>query len=134
MGAVVQESGRRADLNGTLMDVTSIAPDKLSALERRLEGEHYRRSIRRSLAEWARYKGFEPAAHHLLIIKELEDFVFGNDYEVLLLQAPPGSAKSTYVSVLFPPWYFANFPQNNILFGTHSVDFAQRWAVASAMT
>ncbi len=46
---------------------------------------------------------------------------------MLLLFAPPGSAKSTYVSVLFPPWYLAKFPNNSILAATHSVEFAQRW-------
>lgn len=86
-----------------------------------------RRSIRRSLTDWARYKGFEPAPHHRLIIEEIEKFVFGDEYDVLLLHAPPGSAKSTYLSVLFPSWYLANFPQNNILSATHSIEFAQRW-------
>lgn len=46
---------------------------------------------------------------------------------MLLLFAPPGSAKSTYVSVLFPPWYLAGNPQNSILAATHSVEFAERW-------
>jgi predicted phage terminase large subunit-like protein len=86
-----------------------------------------RRSIRRSLTEWARYKGFEPAPHHRLIIDELEAFVFGDEFDVLLLHAPPGSAKSTFLSILFPSWYLANFPRNNILAATHSVEFAQRW-------
>lgn len=85
-----------------------------------------RRAIRRSLAEWARYRGFEPAAHHLLIIREIEEFLAG-DEEVLLLFAPPGSAKSTFVSVLFPSWYLARYPKNSILFATHSVEFAERW-------
>src|SRR5262245_36258078 len=66
-----------------------------------------RRSVRNSLAEWASYKGFEPAKHHLLIISEIEAFLASDD-EVLLLFAPPGSAKSTYVSVLLPSWYLAN--------------------------
>lgn len=41
--------------------------------------------------------------------------------------APPGSAKSTYLSHLFPPWYLAKYPGNSILAATHSVEFAQRW-------
>ena len=28
---------------------------------------------------------------------------------------------------MLPPWYFANYPKNNILFATHNGDFAQRW-------
>src|SRR4051812_11633163 len=85
-----------------------------------------RRRVRRSLTEWARYRGFEPAAHHQLIIQEIEAFLQSND-EVLLLFAPPGSAKSTYVSVLFPSHYLSRFPGNSILAATHSVEFAQRW-------
>lgn len=104
-----------------------LKPEALEALERRLQEEQERRQIKRSMAAWARYKGFEPAAHHLLIMHELEQFVYGDEHDVLLFHAPPGSAKSTYISALFPPWYFANFPQKNILFATHSVDFAQRW-------
>lgn len=105
----------------------ALTPEKLDALERRLEGELLPHRIRRSMAEWARYKGFEPAAHHLLIIQELEQFIFNDELDVLLLHAPPGCAKSTYISALFPSWYFAQFPQNNILFATHNSDFAQRW-------
>jgi len=85
-----------------------------------------RRSIRSSLVEWARHRGFEPAPHHRLIIKEIDDFLMSDD-EVLLLFAPPGSAKSTYVSILFPSHYLARYPQNSILAATHSVEFAQRW-------
>lgn len=85
-----------------------------------------RRGIRRSLTEYARYKGFSPAKHHRHIINEIEAFLDSDD-EVLLLFAPPGSAKSTYISHLFPPHYLARFPRNSILAATHSVEFAQRW-------
>src|SRR3990167_10055388 len=87
-----------------------------------------RRAIRRSFTDWCRYKGFEPAEHHRLIIDEIEAFLESDD-EVLLLFAPPGSAKSTYVSVLFPSWYLARYPRNSILAATHSVEFAQRWEI-----
>ena len=38
-----------------------------------------RRSTRKSFAEWAKHKGFEPAAHHRLIIKEIESFLESDD-------------------------------------------------------
>jgi predicted phage terminase large subunit-like protein len=85
-----------------------------------------RRSTRKSLVEWAKHKGFEPAKHHQLIISEIEAFLSGDD-DVLLLFAPPGSAKSTYVSILLPSWYLANNPTHSILAATHSVEFAERW-------
>src|SRR6187551_1273413 len=72
-----------------------------------------RRSIRNNLTEWARHKGFEPAPHHQLFIREIEAFLRSED-EVLLLFAPPGSAKSTYVSILLPSWYLAANPTHSI--------------------
>ena len=86
-----------------------------------------RRLIRTSFAEWARYKGFEPAAHHQLIIDEIEAFLESDTLDVLLLHAPPGSAKSTYLSVLLPAWYLARNPTKKILAATHSNEFAMRW-------
>lgn len=86
-----------------------------------------RRSIRRSLTEYARFKGFEPAKHHKLIIDEIEAFLADPLLDVLMLHAPPGSAKSTYLSVLLPPHYLGKNPKNSILAATHSQEFAQRW-------
>jgi hypothetical protein len=85
-----------------------------------------RRSIRNSLTKWARHKGFEPAPHHQLFIREIEAFLQGED-EVLLLFAPPGSAKSTYVSVLLPSWYLLQTQPT----ASHNVEFAERWQTCS---
>jgi predicted phage terminase large subunit-like protein len=85
-----------------------------------------RRSTRRSLTDYAKLCGFEPAEHHLKIIAGLEAITRG-DIQNLLIFAPPGSAKSTYVSHLFPAWYMANHPAHNVLAATHSVEFAERW-------
>ena len=85
-----------------------------------------RRGIRLSLSQWAIHNGFTPAPHHQLIIDEIEAFLASSD-EVLLLFAPPGSAKSTYVSILLPSWYLANNPTHSVIAATHSVEFAERW-------
>src|SRR4051812_47352420 len=73
-----------------------------------------RRGLRRHLADWGRYKGFEPAPHHAVICQEIDTFL-DSDEEVLLLFAPPGLAKSTWLSALFPAQYLARFPKNSIL-------------------
>ena len=86
-----------------------------------------RRLIRRSLTEWARFKGFEPARHHQCIIDNVEAFLANPEEEVLLIFAPPGSAKSTYISHLLASSYLARHPTHSILFATHSVEFARRW-------
>ena len=40
---------------------------------------------------------------------------------------PPGSAKSTYGSVLFPPWFMAQSSGSNILASSHTTDLAEKW-------
>jgi hypothetical protein len=82
--------------------------------------------IRTPPAHKRRHKGFEAAPHHRLICDQIEDFLASDD-EVLLLFAPPGSAKSTWLSILFPAYYLSRFPRHSILAATHSVEFAQRW-------
>jgi len=48
----------------------------------------------------------------------------------LIISMPPGSAKSTYTSKLFPPWFLANHPDKTILACSYSKDLIQsfgRW-------
>jgi len=44
------------------------------------------------------------------------------------LTPPPGSAKSTYVSVLFPGWFFANHPNSNIIGASHTQELAENFS------
>lgn len=99
-----------------------LSPREQEALEELLR----RKKIVASLAEYARSLGFEPAKHHLLIIEKLEKLA-KKELDLLLIFCPPGSGKSTYVSVLFPSWYMANNPKDNYLAATHSSEFAARW-------
>lgn len=45
----------------------------------------------------------------------------------LAIFMPPGSAKSTYASVLFPPWFMAQSPESNVIAASHSIDLAERF-------
>jgi hypothetical protein len=62
-----------------------------------------------SLRGWARYAlqntGQTPARHHMLLLDRLESLSQG-EIDRLMVLMPPGSAKSTYASVLFPAWWF----------------------------
>ncbi len=40
---------------------------------------------------------------------------------------PPGSAKSTYASVLFPPWLLQKQPKANVLAASHTTELAEKW-------
>jgi predicted phage terminase large subunit-like protein len=85
-----------------------------------------RRGIRASLTEWSRLCGFEPARHHAHVIERLEAVARG-DIPKLGLFLPPGSAKSTYASVLFPPWYLARDPSRSVIAASHTQELAEHW-------
>ena len=69
-------------------------PELLSTLKDRL-------ALKASFTDFCRLAGYEPAQHHLLIIQALEKL--GTEHRKIMIFMPPGSAKSTYASVLFPP-------------------------------
>ncbi|MEY9239166.1 putative phage terminase large subunit-like protein [Bradyrhizobium japonicum] len=85
-----------------------------------------RKLIRSSLTEWCKSQGYQPARHHLLLIEKLEALSRG-DIPRLAIFMPPGSAKSTYASVLFPPWCMAQHPKAQFLAASHTTELAERW-------
>jgi len=82
-----------------------------------------RQETRKSFLKWCLQCGFEPALHHRLVISELEKIVAGENDRLIILM-PPGSAKSTYTSKLFPPWFLAQRPNLTILACSHSGELA----------
>jgi hypothetical protein len=90
---------------------------------------------KRSFPDWCRLCGFEPAQHHLLLTdlltKLVEGRLVGKDGKPrrkAMIFMPPGSAKSTYASILFPPWAMARNPKWSILGASHSEDLAERFS------
>jgi predicted phage terminase large subunit-like protein len=85
-----------------------------------------RRSIRNNLTDWCQLNGFKPAHHHRLLLEKLERVATG-DCRRLAVFMPPGSAKSSYCSVLFPPWFFGQHPEANVIAASHTIELAQRF-------
>ena len=87
-----------------------------------------RRTLRTSLASWAATvlapAGYVPAPHHKLLMAELERVAAGTTDRLLLL-LPPGSAKSTYASLLFPAWWFARHPRSSVIAVSHTAALAR---------
>lgn len=83
--------------------------------------------IRYNLLQWAeaaiRDYGQKPAKHHRLLIDELEGLSRG-EIDRLMVQMPPGSAKSTYASILFPAWWFTRHPRDSIIAASHTASLA----------
>ena len=91
----------------------------------------HRRKIRANLEPWCIEAlepfGFLPAAHHRLLIRELEWLAATPDGRLIVLM-PPGSAKSTYASVLFPAWWLASNAQRNVIGVSYGSDLAQSFS------
>lgn len=85
-----------------------------------------RRAARRSFTEFCRRAGFVPAKHHAVLIDRLERLARG-EIRKLMVFMPPGSAKSTYTSVLFPAWWLAQGAKGNIIAASHSTELAERF-------
>jgi len=65
-----------------------------------------------------------PVAHHKLICTKLDEVASGV-LDRLMILMPPGYAKSTYASVLFPPYYLAKYPKKKIVAGSYNTDLAE---------
>lgn len=85
-----------------------------------------RRSIRRDLTKWCQYAGFEPARHHRLLISKLEAVSRG-EIDRLAVFMPPGAAKSTYASILYAPWHYAQRPNDCVIAASHTAELAEKW-------
>ena len=95
-----------------------------------LKNEQWKRKCRSSLLAWSTEcihdLGFTPSSHHKLLIKELEDIISGKN-DRLMVFMPPGSAKSTYASELFPPYWFNKFPRSSVIGCSHTGELAERF-------
>ena len=82
---------------------------------------------RRSLADFATLMmEHKPAPHHELLIEKLE-LVEQGKLPRLMVFMPPGHAKSTYSSVLFPAWYVGRNPNKCILTSSYGSGLAERF-------
>lgn len=67
-----------------------------------------------------------PATHHQLLIHTLERVARGELKRVMFF-LPPGSAKSTYASILFPPWFLGRNPTDSVILASHMRELAERF-------
>lgn len=73
---------------------------------------------------------FEPiettvARHHEVMLSALNDVVDGKINRLMFFM-PPGSAKSTYASVVFPTYFLGKFPGSKIILASYGSDLAKR--------
>lgn len=63
--------------------------------------------------------------HHKLMLSALEETA-NTRYGRLMLLCPPGSAKSTYASVVFPSHYLGKNPEHKIIAASYGADLARK--------
>ena len=87
-----------------------------------------RLAARDHMTDWLSYREapFRPAKHHAILIDALEAVERG-DIRRLMVVMPPGSAKSTYSSVEFPPWFLGRNPTANVIGASNTADLAERF-------
>jgi predicted phage terminase large subunit-like protein len=63
------------------------------------------------------------AAHHALLCQKLQEIESGTLQNLMVLM-PPGSAKSTYVDVVFVPWFMAKRKRRHVILASYASDIA----------
>lgn len=69
----------------------------------------------------------KPAQHHRLLIDELERVERG-DTRKLMIFMPPGSAKSTYATKLFPAWFMARKARRMVIGASNTIEVATNFS------
>jgi predicted phage terminase large subunit-like protein len=67
-----------------------------------------------------------PAEHHQLILNTLDRVVLGEIKRVMIFM-PPGSAKSSYASVVFPPYFMGRRPGSSIIALSYGDELAKKF-------
>lgn len=101
------------------------------AIIARLDGERLEASLLAFVEEaWSIVESvpFVPNWHIQALCEQLEQVAHG-DILRLLVNIPPGTAKSLIVSVFFPAWVWAKWPDKRFLAGSYGQDLATRDAV-----
>jgi len=67
----------------------------------------------------------QQAEHHKLILREMQRCM-ETPHGRLMIMAPPGSAKSTYASVVAPSWYLGSKPERRVILASYGDELARR--------
>ena len=103
------------------MSIPAISPYKL------LKELEMRENAHDTLEGYCRYiLEIEPALHHQVICQNIDELL-ADDYDELIILAPPGSAKSFYTSIALPSYFLGKFPKKHVLTASYSTELAEKW-------
>ena len=108
-----------------------MTPNSIANLLRLHDEETLRHNIRTDLVDWATEvlsaSGQTPSTHHRYLLRSLERVTRGDKKRLMVLM-PPGSAKSTYCSVIFPIWWFIQHPRTSIIAASHTAALVEHFS------
>jgi hypothetical protein len=107
--------------------VTTSAQPKLQLSERQLWDGLCRTDLTAWTVRALSPRKQKPALHHQVLLRHLE-LVGTGAIDRLLILMPPGYAKSTYASVLFPAWFFAQRPYLDVIGASHVAKLAEEFS------
>jgi predicted phage terminase large subunit-like protein len=130
----------------TDVELAQLSPDELEVYEEELEGLYWTRG-KDSFLEFCKMvdvpgapmgaeeegkyfpERVKPAAHHHLIIDAVQNMADGKwpDVDGLMVFTSPGSAKSTYLSMLAPAWLMGRKKGTNVIGASYNDDVANRF-------
>ena len=67
-----------------------------------------------------------PAKHHKLICDAI-DRLLNDEFDDLVINSPPGSAKSLYTSIALPAYFLAKHPKKTVIAASHGYELAEKW-------
>jgi predicted phage terminase large subunit-like protein len=110
---------------------SSMTTNSLARLLKLHEESVSRDRVRTSLIDWATVAmsstGLSPSAHHRALLAQLSAITTGEVRRLLVLM-PPGSAKSTYVSVIYPIWWFIQHPRSSVIAVSHTASLVESFS------
>jgi predicted phage terminase large subunit-like protein len=68
----------------------------------------------------------EPAKHHMVICDHI-DRLLNDEFDELIINTPPGAAKSTYTSIALPTYFLGRNPRGQVLGVSYSTELAEKW-------
>jgi predicted phage terminase large subunit-like protein len=84
-----------------------------------------------TLAGYADYailgEDMHPAQHHMVICEAI-DRLLGDEYDDLIINTPPGAAKSTFTSHALGAYLMGRWPTRSVILATHTTDLSEKWS------
>ena len=98
-----------------------------------LEGEIYRRQLRKDYSEYVKFAnpGFHMTHFHKYLCDKIQEFLetpTDNPMDILLLSVPPRHGKTFTVTETLPSWFLGGHPTDNVIIASYESTLAESFS------